>query len=262
MSIVQHLSAHHAATGAGLAALLGQTAPEFSRRPACADVDDPELFHPVGETSEVDRDQIAQAKAVCSRCAVVWECRAWALQRTPSGVWGATTEGEREAARRLNAALPDPELPRLLARCLCVCGAEIGIDPTSDDAWVHEASRARTCPGCTAASAIPADEVARQACRGCGAGPFLHESRLPAHEGGVPYAARGLCKRCYGWARYHGVLHEYARQHDVRRSELIAAYRGLLEQRLTRKQIAIQLGVTQKALVNVLYRARKDGVAV
>jgi DNA-binding transcriptional regulator LsrR (DeoR family) len=39
-------------------------------------------------------------------------------------------------------------------------------------------------------------------------------------------------------------------------------YRGLLEQGLTRKQIAIQLGVTQKALDNVLYRARKDGVAV
>jgi WhiB family redox-sensing transcriptional regulator len=262
VSIVQHLSAHHAATGAGLAALLAETAPEFSRRPACADVDDPELFHPLGESSEVDRDQIAQAKAVCSRCPVVRECRAWALQRTPSGVWGATTEGERERALRRRAVLPNPELPLLLARCVCVCGAQIGIDPARDDAWVHEASRARTCPGCVAASAVPAADVARQTCRGCGTGPFLHESRLPAHEGGVSYGARGLCKRCYAWARYHGLLHEYAPQHHVRRSELVAAYRGLLEQGLTRKQIAIQLNVTQKALDNVLYRARKDGVAV
>lgn len=65
-------------------------------RAVCRD-EDPELFHPLTESS-VYAAQIAEAKAVCTRCPVVAQCLAEAL-RKPSvtlGIWGGTTKAERD----------------------------------------------------------------------------------------------------------------------------------------------------------------------
>lgn len=37
------------------------------------------------------------AKQLCSGCPVLLECRAWALDHKPEGVWGGTTEDERNS---------------------------------------------------------------------------------------------------------------------------------------------------------------------
>jgi WhiB family transcriptional regulator, redox-sensing transcriptional regulator len=61
---------------------------------ACRHVD-PELFFPVTESGPAQR-QVAQAKAVCSRCPVTQFCLDYALEnRQVHGIWGGTTEAER-----------------------------------------------------------------------------------------------------------------------------------------------------------------------
>lgn len=71
---------------------------DWRTRVACAD-EDPELFHPVG-TSGAALLQIAEAKAVCGRCPVMDQCRAWALAAGSDaayGVWGGLSEDERKS---------------------------------------------------------------------------------------------------------------------------------------------------------------------
>ena len=66
---------------------------------ACAEVD-PDLFFPVGVTGPAV-DQIADAKAVCSGCAVQTECLEFAITSNQVyGVWGGTSEDERRVLRR------------------------------------------------------------------------------------------------------------------------------------------------------------------
>lgn len=62
---------------------------------------DPELFFPLkGQT-----DLIAAAKALCFGCPIKRECADYALNHdeTLYGIWGGTTEAEREALRRRQA---------------------------------------------------------------------------------------------------------------------------------------------------------------
>ena len=60
---------------------------------------DPELFFPVGESGPAIR-QVAAAKAICARCPVAADCRAWALRTgEPAGIWGGTTPEERRLLR-------------------------------------------------------------------------------------------------------------------------------------------------------------------
>ncbi|KUN74223.1 hypothetical protein AQJ46_01220 [Streptomyces canus] len=70
---------------------------------------DPDLFFPVGYASSGSTlIQIAEAKAVCHRCPVIDQCLSWALDTDPvEGIWGGTTEAERRAMRRRNAARAD-----------------------------------------------------------------------------------------------------------------------------------------------------------
>lgn len=71
----------------------------WTERAACLD-EDPDLFFPVGTTGPAVA-QALRAKAVCARCPVASPCLQHAVttgQRT--GVWGGTTEDEREALRR------------------------------------------------------------------------------------------------------------------------------------------------------------------
>ncbi|MFJ7147054.1 WhiB family transcriptional regulator [Streptomyces sp. NPDC100445] len=61
--------------------------------------EDPELFFPISEEGAA-LAQIEQARQVCRRCAVVRECRAWALRhREDDGVWGGLTARQRRALR-------------------------------------------------------------------------------------------------------------------------------------------------------------------
>ena len=61
---------------------------------------DPELFFPVSESGPAAR-QVAAAKAICARCPVAADCRAWALRAgEPAGIWGGTTPTERQLLRR------------------------------------------------------------------------------------------------------------------------------------------------------------------
>jgi WhiB family redox-sensing transcriptional regulator len=60
----------------------------------CRDVD-PEAFFPL------PRDVVGQrmAKAVCDRCHVAAHCLAYALTEGVSGIWGGTTDWERDKMR-------------------------------------------------------------------------------------------------------------------------------------------------------------------
>lgn len=83
------------------AALQGERR-DWWRSAACREAD-PELFFPVA-TQGPGADEVAKAKAVCAGCGVRRECLQYALAtRQLHGVWGGTTEDERQLyARREN----------------------------------------------------------------------------------------------------------------------------------------------------------------
>jgi WhiB family redox-sensing transcriptional regulator len=61
---------------------------------------DPDLFFPVS-TSGASLTDIEAARSICQRCPVTTQCLRWALDLGQvSGVWGGTTEEERNALRR------------------------------------------------------------------------------------------------------------------------------------------------------------------
>jgi WhiB family transcriptional regulator, redox-sensing transcriptional regulator len=71
----------------------------WQSRAACLDCD-PDLFFPIAPSGPALR-QIEQAKAVCARCPVRRECLQYALAtRQVHGVWGGTSEEERQQLRR------------------------------------------------------------------------------------------------------------------------------------------------------------------
>jgi WhiB family redox-sensing transcriptional regulator len=73
---------------------------DWRDRAACL-TEDPELFFPVGTTSDEDIYKIIDAKAICTRCEVRTKCLAWALENGMShGIWGGMTEDERRALKR------------------------------------------------------------------------------------------------------------------------------------------------------------------
>jgi WhiB family redox-sensing transcriptional regulator len=84
----------------------GHAQVDWRHASACLD-EDPELFFPIGNTGPA-LQQIEEAKAVCRRCDVVAECRAWVLANprlVEFGVFGGLSEDERRATvrRRRNA---------------------------------------------------------------------------------------------------------------------------------------------------------------
>jgi WhiB family redox-sensing transcriptional regulator len=65
---------------------------------------DPDLFFPVS-SSGLSRFQVAEAKELCARCQVRPECLQYALQaREVHGVWGGTSEEERQDLTRLDGS--------------------------------------------------------------------------------------------------------------------------------------------------------------
>lgn len=68
----------------------------------CAQVD-PDLFTETGDRGAARRLRVAQAKAVCSGCPFRPECAAWALDTYQPGVYGGTSDEDRQATRRRRA---------------------------------------------------------------------------------------------------------------------------------------------------------------
>lgn len=61
---------------------------------------DPDIFFPIGTAGPALRDA-SRALSVCRRCPVTAACLDWALRsRQEFGVWGGTTEEERELLLR------------------------------------------------------------------------------------------------------------------------------------------------------------------
>lgn len=72
---------------------------DWRERAACLEYD-PELWWPIGTTGPAV-SQIELAITVCSRCEVITECLAYALDNGISeGVWGGLSEDERATLKR------------------------------------------------------------------------------------------------------------------------------------------------------------------
>jgi len=72
---------------------------------ACQEAD-PELFFPVGARGPAV-GEIARAKAVCAGCRVRRQCLQFALAtHQMHGVWGGTTEDERQLRERRDRTRP------------------------------------------------------------------------------------------------------------------------------------------------------------
>ena len=68
-------------------------------RAACTTVD-PDLFFPIAKPGPA-AEQVARAKAVCAGCEIRQECLDYALDaRSVQGIWGGTSEEERQLIRR------------------------------------------------------------------------------------------------------------------------------------------------------------------
>jgi WhiB family redox-sensing transcriptional regulator len=95
---------------------------DWRHKAVCRD-EDPELFFPLGDkfldTSNPASplaQQITEAKAICSRCPVILDCRNWARAAGMTGIWGGLTEDERNVlpapARRITFPAPAPAASR------------------------------------------------------------------------------------------------------------------------------------------------------
>jgi len=73
---------------------------DWRDKAACKDIDDPELFFPVGNTGPA-LIQIEKAKSVCNTCISREECLGYAMvHNQDSGVWGGLSEDERRGLKR------------------------------------------------------------------------------------------------------------------------------------------------------------------
>jgi len=76
---------------------------EWQQSGACAAADPNLFFHPDGERGPARRLRDDQALAVCGACVVRVACLRHATSaQEPYGVWGGTTETEREKAHVLS----------------------------------------------------------------------------------------------------------------------------------------------------------------
>jgi WhiB family transcriptional regulator, redox-sensing transcriptional regulator len=70
---------------------------------ACSEID-PELFFPqeieIGKKIVSKYTNLSRAKKVCSECPLVLDCLAYALKNHEIGIWGGTTESQRDSIRR------------------------------------------------------------------------------------------------------------------------------------------------------------------
>ena len=77
--------------------------PDWCSLAACQSAD-PEIFFPISSLGAGARE-VARAKAVCGQCQVQAQCLSYALaSRQVHGVWGGTTDEERQLLRDRNEA--------------------------------------------------------------------------------------------------------------------------------------------------------------
>jgi WhiB family transcriptional regulator, redox-sensing transcriptional regulator len=101
-------SAGRPTSGSAMAAAANRG--DWRSRAACLSAD-PDLFFPISSSGPA-RDQVAKAKAICAGCQVRQECLKYALTTHQiHGVWGGTSEKERQLLRSLKA-----QTARALAR--------------------------------------------------------------------------------------------------------------------------------------------------
>jgi hypothetical protein len=95
-------------------ALRRRIEPEWHTDAACRDTADPDAWFPARTASA---EEIVEPLAICAGCPVRRSCLAAGLVGREYGIWGGTTEAQRDAAlAELHAgALVDPVLDRLLA---------------------------------------------------------------------------------------------------------------------------------------------------
>lgn len=79
---------------------LASDAPNWRTASACKNVEDPEIFFPIGHSPQAIAQE-AEAKKVCHQCPVIERCLQWALETgQESGVWGGLAEDDRRALKR------------------------------------------------------------------------------------------------------------------------------------------------------------------
>lgn len=73
---------------------------DWRHRAACREIDDPDIFFPIGTTGPA-LEQIESAKRICQNCNVRAQCLEWALSTGQDiGVWGGLSEEERKEAQQ------------------------------------------------------------------------------------------------------------------------------------------------------------------
>ena len=83
--------------------------------PACASVD-PELFFPqeiedIGGRLSARYTNPTAAKSICDSCPLKNPCLIYALENREVGIWGGTTESQRESLRQNRKAFVVRRLP-------------------------------------------------------------------------------------------------------------------------------------------------------
>lgn len=76
-------------------ALANRVEPGWQLRAACADTTDPDAWFPARSTP---RAELAEPLGVCAHCPVRRSCLAAGLLGREHGIWGGTTETERDTA--------------------------------------------------------------------------------------------------------------------------------------------------------------------
>lgn len=82
---------------------------DWRKRAGCRN-EDPEMFFPVGDSGQSQR-QAAEAEEFCNLfCPVVAQCLRWALNnRIEHGVWGGMSAKKRDKILESGDFVPDPE---------------------------------------------------------------------------------------------------------------------------------------------------------
>lgn len=86
---------------------------DWQWKAACQDIEDPEIFFPVGQYGQPAPEwRIEETKRICRRCPVAEECLKWALDTNQRyGIWGGMSEIERQALKRRSSSQPTNTRP-------------------------------------------------------------------------------------------------------------------------------------------------------
>lgn len=73
-----------------------RTDSDWWNKAACREMGSDLFFDPYDETCHARAERVSLAKTICRQCAVLTDCREYALQQgEPYGIWGGLSEHER-----------------------------------------------------------------------------------------------------------------------------------------------------------------------